>query len=820
MRQKMLGSAMIQDLRYAWRTLCKTPLFALTALLTFALGIGGSTAIFTVVDSVILKPLAYPDSGRLVTAWEHLGTDPVGPNPRHFDLWRKRSTAFRGFTLLRHFVNGATVGAGHPEAVASVIALPDLFEVLQVTPAVGRVFRPEDGSPGHDDVVVVTYSFWKTQLHGEANVIGKTFRMGNTPKEVIGVLPADFHFPNANSLRAFHTGQAISGVAEPAVFVPAALHLDQFDWNGEYGNWVALGRLKPGLTIPQAAAQLNTIEAQVLREIPASEKRDGFTLAASVQPMQETVAGTSRPVLWVLLCAVLALMLIACLNLANAQIGRALSRGRETSVRTALGASAGRLLWSGMAESLILALAGGVLGIAFAYAGIAAFRRDSPIDLPRLAEVHVNGSVLLFAIALTLLSSVLSGLLPALRFLRADPQASLQRSSSRTSGSRQSRGLRSWLIGIQVFGCTALLLITGLFSKSLLYLLRQDKGFETAQVAMAEVRLPPGTYKTDATRTAFDDGVLANLRAIPGVEAAALTSAMPLEGETHIDRIQRLDGPKRDALLNLRWASPEYFATLRERLLAGRFLEGRDRNRNNIVISEGAAKALWANDSAIGGQVQVQGKDWTVVGVVADSRSTSLKTEPPRMAYLHYAYQTPYTTLFLVRGVRPFASLLPAMRQAIWKQAPDVIIARTKTLDSQVTDSLATERLETALLIAFGAAALLLALLGIYGVLSYSVAMRKPEIGIRMALGATRSGIYGLTFADADAPVAAGLAMGLLAAVLAGPLIRSLLYGTQPLDPSVMAIVTGLFVFFAGLAALVPAHRVASVDPMETLRSV
>jgi predicted permease len=817
MRKTILASALIQDLRYAWRTLRNTPIFALTALLTFALGIGASTAIFTVVDSVLLRPLAYRDSGRLVAAWEHVGflaAGPTGPNPRHFDLWRKRATAFRGFTLLRHYTNGLTLGPEHPHVVATVVSLPDLFDVLEVTPALGRVFRPEDG-----DVVVITHSLWQTLFHGDPNVIGKTFRLGDVPKEVIGVLPASFHFPNANALRAFHTAQPISGVTEPAVFIPAALHLDQFDWNGEYGNWVALGRLRPGITIREAEVQLNAIEAQVLQEMLASEKNGRFTLAASVQPMQEAVVGASRSILWVLMCAVLGLMLTACLNLANAQIGRALSRRREFAVRAALGASGYRLLWSGLAENLLLAMAGGAVGIAFTLTGIGLLHRYSPIDLPRLAEVRLNRTVLLFAISLTLASSILAGLLPAVRSLRADPQASLQQYSSRTSGSRQSRRLRGWLIGIQVFGCTTLLLITGVFSKSLLYLLYQDKGFETQQVAVAEVRLPPTAYNTDASRTAFDDAVLANLRAIPGVESAGLGSAMPLEGETWIEGIQRLDGPKREALINLRWASPEYFETLKEHLLSGRFLEERDRNLNSIVISESTAKALWRNEDPIGGRVHIQQHDFTVVGVVADSRSTSLKSVPPRMAYLHYVYRTPYTTLFFVRGQRPAEALIPAMRQAIWKYAPDITIARAKTLNSQVTDSLATERLETVVLIAFGAAALLLALLGIYGVLSYSVALRKSEIGLRMALGATRSRIYGLTFSDASAPVFAGLLTGLLSAVLSGRFIRSLLYGTQPLDPSVMAIVTGLFLLLACLAALVPAHRAASVDPMETLRS-
>jgi hypothetical protein len=747
----------------------KTPFLAAAVLATFALGIGASTAIFTVVDSVLLKPLAYRDSGRLVTAWERAGAlagGPVGPNPRHFDLWRKRADAFRDFTLLRHFTNGLTLGAEHPRVVAIVTSLPNLFDILQVMPERGRLFRDDDGTPGHDNVAVITNSLWQDLFQGDPAIVGKTFRLGDTPKQIIGVLPADFYFPNANALRAFHTGQPISGATEPAVFIPAALRLDQFAWNGEYGNWVALERLKPEVTIGQAAAQLKVIEAQVMGE----------------------------------------------------KIGRAISRRREAAVRAAFGASARSLMWSGLAENLLLAAAGGALGIGFAFGGLGLFRRYSPIDLPRLAEVHLNGTVLLFALVLTVAASILSGLLPALRFLRTDPQSALQQSSSRVSGSRQSRRLCACLIGVQVFGCTALLLITGLFSKSLLSLLRQDKGFETSHVAVAEVRL---TYRTDASRTAFDDAVLANLRAIPGVESAGLGSAMPLEGETWIEGIQRVDGPKRESLINLRWASPGYFETLKERLVAGRFLKERDRNLNSIVISESLAQALWPNENPIGGLLRVlaQQKAFTVVGVVADSRSTSLKSAPPRMAYVHFGVRTPYTTLFLVRGAGPADALISQMRQAIWKYAPDVTIARVKTLESQVTDSLATERLQMAVLIAFGAAALLLALLGIYGVLSYSVAMRKSEIGIRVALGATRVKIYQLALAEAGVPVAAGLATGLIGAVAAGRFIQSLLYGTRPVDLPVMAIVAGLFIVSAALASFAPARRAAAVDPLEALRS-
>jgi len=512
-------------------------------------------------------------------------------------------------------------------------------------------------------------------------------------------------------------------------------------------------------------------------------------------------------------------MLIACLNLANAQLGRSLARNREYAVRTALGAAKWRLAWNALAENLLLAAIGGALGIALAKVALDLFLRETPVGLPRLSEVQLNLNVLLFSILLTCSASFLSGLLPAFRLFTTYPQSSLQQSGNRSLGNRHGNLLRRWLIGLQVAGCTALLLVTGLFSKSLLHLLGQEKGFDTGQVTVAEARLTPQTYGQDQSRVNFDDGVLANLRAIPGVQLAAMVSAMPLDGESWIEGVQRMDKPKLESpLINLRWVSPGYFETTRQRLLAGRFFEERDRNSSNVVLSEGEARALWGNDNPIGGHVRIEGRDFTVIGIVADSRNTSLKTPPALMAYVHYRDRPPFPTYFLIRSANSSA-LSAIMRQAIWKYDPDVFIARVKTLDAQLTDSLATERFETQVLLSFGAGALLLAMLGIYGVLSYSVVTRKQEIGVRMALGSTRARIYALTFAEAGAPVIVGVTIGLAASLLASRTIQSLLYETRAVDPIVIVSVNLLFLLSAAAAAFLPARRAASVDPMEALRS-
>lgn len=818
-----LWEIIFQELRYAARTLRKSPGFAATAILTLALGIGASTAVFTILDSVLLKPLAFRDSGRLVACWERvrfLRDDATGPNPRHVEVWRQRATAFSGLTYLRHMAMGLTLGTEHPRQTSAVVTIPNFFEILQVHALLGRTFVPEDGVPGHDNVAVLTYPLWRDLFHGDSGVIGTTIRLGDVSRQIVGVLPAGFHFPSGTVLRSFRGGgQTVAAASDPAIFFPVALDVTQFAWNGNYGNWVTLGRLNPGVTPEQASAQLNTIQAQILAD-PANhgDRRPG-ALGAWVQPMQEAIVGDSRMALWLLMASVTGLMLIACLNLANAQLGRALARNRESAVRTALGAAKWRLVWNALAENLLLAIVGGAAGILFALAGLDLFLRDTPVGLPRLSEVHLNLTVLLFSILVILSASLLSGLLPSLRLLTTDPQASLQQSSSRSLGSRQGNHMRRWLIGLQVAGCTALLLVTGLFSKSLLHLLGEEKGFDTGQVAVAEVRLTPQSYGKDQSRVNFDDAALANLRVIPGVQSAAMVSAMPLDGESWIEPVQRMDKPNLESpLINLRWVSPGYFETTRQRLLAGRFFEERDRNLGNVVLSEGEAKALWGSGDPIGGQVKIEGRVFTVIGVVADSRSTSLKTPPARMAYVHYKDRPPFPTYFLIRAANAGA-LASAMRQAIWKYDPEVTIARVKTLDAQLTDSLATERFETLVLLSFGAAALLLAMLGIYGALSYSVVTRKQEIGLRMALGATRAKVYALTFGEAGAPVLAGVVTGLAASLLAGRAIQTLLYGTQAVDPPVILMVTGLFLLSAAAAAFLPARRAASVDPMEALRS-
>lgn len=814
---------MCEDLRHAARGLRKTPGFAFTAILTLAAGTGAGTALFTIVDSVLLRPLQYRDSGSLITIWQGTGflTEYVGPNPRFADEFRKRADVLSDLALVQSGTAGLSLGTDHPTLVGTVRATPNLFEILQVTPFLGSLFRPEQGVPGRDGVAVLTHAAWRQWFREDPGVVGKTIRIRNQTREVIGVLPPDFVFPNGNELRAYSASQAWGVLPQPSVFLPVALEYENFNWFGEFGNWVAIARTKPGILAREAQADLDRVQKRVLNEIPPNRPR-APGMQVLVTPMQEAIVSGSRRRIWLLMAAVMGLLLIACLNLANTQLARAVSRSREVGVRAALGAPRWRLLWTAMSESVLLALLGGAAGVVLAFVTLGWLRRQAMVDLPRLNEVEMNWLVLVFAVGLTLGASLLFGFLPAVRGLRNDPRESLQSGGARGTAPAGARRAQTALVALQVFGCVVLLSVTALFAGSLFHLVTQDKGFETSRVAFVEALVAGPAYAEQGGRVAFVDGVLENVRNLPGVEAASWGSAVPLQGESWIEGIQRLDGGREgqeEAIVNLRWVTAGYFETHRHRLAGGRSFAERDRDANSLVISESTAKVLWPGQDAVGRRARIQGKEWTVAGVVMDARSTSLKTAPAKMAYLPHTQARPTTNVFFARGREPGANLVAAMREAVWRRDPQATIVRSGTMDDRIEDSLRAERFQTLLLAAFGGTALLLAMLGIYGVLSYSVAARQREIGVRMALGATRRSIYVHTLGELSLPVVTGLAGGLATSVAATRAIRSMLYGIDGPDGALLAGVSAVFLVCAFAAGFVPARRAASVEPMRSLRT-
>jgi predicted permease len=813
----------LQDLRYGLRQLRKSPSFSLTAILTLAFGIGATTALFSVVDAVLLKPLAYRDSGRLVVIWERVRFleklfPYTGANPRHFDQWRKHSTTFEDLSILQQGSTGVGLTNDHPRLVGRITALPNLLDILGVQPVIGRNFLPEEATKGREKVAILSWHLWQTLYNADPNITSRTIQIAGTPYQVVGVLPKDFYFPKANELAP---QPVASQLPDNEILTPLAIDFNDFGLNSDYGNYVPLARLKSGITIPQAQENLNALDDNLARQIPPAEL-DGDphgAFSTYIQPMKEVIVGKTSTRLWLLMAAVLSVLLIACINLANAQLARLVSRDREAAVRSALGASAARILQSALAEILLLSLTGGILGIALAFLAVHTLAGYTQLALPRTQTISVNLTVLAVSILLTVGATFICGVLPALRLLHIKPQQALQGTKG-SAGSRRSALLRRWLVGAQVFACTTLLLVAGLLAKSLLHLSTFDKGFSTDHVIAADVYLQGKDFQEDKVRAAFDDGVLDKLRALPGVQSASLVSSILLEGQHWIDGITPVDAPTQtSALSNYRWISPAYFDTLRQPLLEGRPLDDRDRDLPNAIVSETTAKAVWPGRDALGRQFLFHQKPYTIVGIVADAHTNSLRAAPVNMVFLPYNNKPPYGTYFLVRTTQSPQLLTDSIRNAIWGYNPNVTIMRIHTLDSLISDSLAPEHLQTAIFVAFGAAALLLALLGIYGTLSYSVEARTQEVGIRMALGATRESVYRLMLATIIAPVTTGLILGCLTSFGIGKSLASLLYNTKPTDLTVVLPVIAVFSIAAVAATFIPCRRAAKIEPMQALRT-
>jgi predicted permease len=808
---------MWQDFRFAARMLRKAPGFSAVAIATLALGIGANTAVFSLVDTAILRPLAYRDAGNLYNIHEVVPKfaylAPLIPvNAVHFAEWRKSARSFEQMALVSGDVANLT-GTGEPQRVNRARVSPALFRMLGVQAQVGRMLLDEEDAHGKDDVVVLSHEFWQSRFAGDPGIVGRTIKLNDRPYRVVGVLPASFHFPKLSQLYAMTIAED-----RPDVWKPFALRDEEKDEMGDF-NFVCIAKARPGVTAAQAEAELNGIQAGISARLP-----EKVELKAHVVPLQDQVTGRARGGLELMLAAVGAVLLIACVNIANLLLARATGRRRELAVRTALGAGAGRLIRQMLAESVLLAAIGGVLGMAVAYGGIRAIVASAPLDLPRMDEIRPDGRLLLFNAAISLGAGLLFGLLPAWRYAKVDPQEALQAGSRGSTGSRASGRMRSVLVALEVGLSAVCLMAGGLLLRSFVNLLNVDKGFEAEHILTADLTLPYNRYADHEAQAKFDRELVARLQTIPGVTTVGISNQLPLAGEGNNNVImpEGANLPTMDRpLADNREVNPEYFKTMGMRLLAGRYFEERDRGKPVTVISAMTAARLWPGANALGKRL-IQGGGRLgpieVVGVVADIRGASLTHAPSNTIYVPYWQDSNYKLSLAVRTGLPVGTAGAAIRAAVRQMDAEMPLPEIRTMEQRLAESVAPRRFQMTLVLLFAAAALLLASLGIYGVVAYSVGQRTSELGIRMALGERPGAISAMVLRQGLAPVAAGLAAGVVGSLALGRLLGSLLFGVQATDPATMAGVVTVLAAVAVLASWVPALRATRIDPATALR--
>lgn len=822
--------SLVQDFRYALRQLHKAPGFTLTALLTIALAVGAVTAVFSVVNGVLLQPYAFRDPSQIVVWRESIqeiqNVTPLLPdNYRHYLNLKAHANSIQDAAIMQNPVFSISTGIDHPQMTEGMTVSPNFFSVLRVTPFLGRAFAADEAQGGRDREIILTWGAWQRLFHGSPSVLGSTLRVNGEAQNIVGVLPKSFRFP----VMSVMPGEATHGSTERyEIFKPLVPTPSDLTANDAEFNYVVVARLKPGVSVQQAQSELDGIE-----KATAAADHLEIHLSVIVEPFAQEITGNVSKPLWLLLAAVASVLLMACVNLANLQIARGMARDHETALRSALGAGRGRLFQSVLAENLLLGLGGGLGGIFLARFGQRLFVLIAA-TLPRLNEVHLSAPILASALGLSILTSLGFGILPALRSLRVAPQSALQSNSTRFSSPKGAVRTRRLLVAFEVACSVTLLIVVGLITRSFSHLLTQERDFSSQQVAMARADLSdsryssgeglpsdPGSDAGSLARDSMIDRTLDKLRSMPGVQSSALINVLPLTGDTEVNALVRPDHPLPEGLLplaNRRFISPGYFRTMKIPLLAGReFTEADRKNPRVVIVSDKTAKAVWPDESPIGRTIQHWGRFYTVVGIAGDARINDLKRNAP-VFYLPYWDFPPTNAVFMVRSSRTIEALGPEMRQAIWSIDPDISIPTVVSLDSQVDESVATEKFQTVILSSFGGAALLLAVLGIYGVLAYSVSLRTQEFGIRIALGSSRARLARQVLLDASYPLVGGIALGLLGAALTMRWVRSLLYETSTADPWAIGLSIAVLMGAALLASVLPARDAASIDPMRVLR--
>ncbi|MBY0495002.1 MAG: ABC transporter permease [Cyanobacteria bacterium] len=802
--------ATLQDLRYAWRLMRRNRGFSTVAIVSLAIGIGANTAIFSVVNAVVLQPLPYRDPGQLFAVRE-VRTDkdtavfPV--NPAHARAWAAECRSLADVAILSN--SRAQIGAGNEAAAIARGArvTHNFFSMLGAEPMLGRTFRAEEEEPGLDRVVILSESLWRARFNADRSLLGRMVLIDGVDHQVIGVVAGSFW-------TAFGGGVSSSPANNQyQMFRPLVIPIDQRTrLMGNY-NYAALTRLKPGVTPEAALAELNVVQSR----FPAMTGAGG-ELGALLIPLQDIVTGRSLA-LWMLAAAVGAVLLIVCVNLANLLLSRVAARARETAVRSALGASRGRIFAHAFSESMLLSGFGGACGLLLASVIVEMLTSTPTVQLPRLHEVRIDASVMVFALLATLATTVIFGVLPAWRLAGQLPGDALRSSGRAVTDGRQGARLREMLIGVEVGLSTALLIVAVLLSISLNRLLNVDKGFDTEQVFTFDVDTAGPQYEDAEGRSRFFDRLLARLDAIPGIQAVGFTTQLPLEGNSWNDAIYRDASSERHSVEN-RYASPGFFDAMGVKVLKGRAFDDTDRARGVAVLSPKAASLLWPDDQDPVGR-EFMGEDdkpKLLVGIVADTRAVLQDISAPH-AYYPYWQRPPGDVAMVIRSRADADALVAPVRNALHGEDPTLPIAPIEPAQGLVDGSVAQRRLQSRLVVLFAVSALLVASVGIYGVVAYAVTRRRNELSIRLALGASRAALMASIVRQGMTPVLAGVAAGIALGLLLGRTIRALLFGVHATDGQTMALVSLLLVSVGLAACLIPARRATIGTTLDVLRS-
>ena len=799
-----------QDIRYGIRVLSKSPAFTAVAIITLALGIGANTAIFSVVNGVVLRPLSYPEPDKLMMVclssprfkWGGLG------NADYFAV-KDRGHSFEHFAAFSYSGDGFNLtGAQTPEKIQGAAVTAEFFSALGINPMIGRVFQSDEDLPEKPATVVVSYNFWKTHLNGDPNAIGQQITLNSSPHTVIGILPADFRFLDGNPAEIFPILQIARPTRRPPFYLEAFV------------------RLKNGVTQQQADAELGDISRQLREQYPNSGPDQNLT----TYQMKGFIIGRVRQELLMLFGAVGFLLLIAVVNVANLQLSRAAAREREYAIRTALGASRSRVVRQLLTESILLGFSGGIAGLTLAFIGVRLLRAAAPGNIPRLQEIGVDYRALAFTVVASIISGILFGLVPAIQSRRSGLSETLKDGGKGGSEGAGRRRLRGALV-VAEFALSLMLLIgAGLMIKSFLRLQAVDPGFSPTNVLSMQISLPNGKYPRRPNIDAFYDQLLPRVKSLPGVQFASASMSLPpdrlvmhnpfvVEGQP-VPAGQ--SAPSAEELL----VTPDYFKTLGIPLLRGRNFDDADTEDKPdvIIVNEIMARKYFPDGDAVGKRLQTgevsPGVPYaTIIGVVGDVKYTGLDQEKAVTLYAPYKQNLWWRSMYvIVRTSGNPTTLASAVRQEVWNLDKDLPVSNMKVMNDLMYESVSQPRFRTTLLGLFGMIGLIMAAVGIYGVVSYMVTQRTSEIGIRMALGAQRWDVLKLVLGHGLTLALIGVGVGIVACFALTSVMTSLLYDVSPTDPVTFVGISVLLTVVAVLACYIPARRATKVDPMISLR--